>query len=197
MNLTEQEINKELNEIRGDMRFLDSIIYKDYNTKEVKLNERQVGVIQRLFKLFNKIDWQIAFNSYKELQFKDDEPLTKRKCGTPVKVRSCKDEHGSKTYFGILLGEIPLSISHEIDKNGIVTASRSQYNPAIFVPELDEVVFGCESWWGEIKSKKELDELITNDTIRDIWYIKLLTSMEKTDNKSLNLAGEKHPARLS
>jgi len=181
--LTEQEINKELEEIRGGMRLLDSIVYQDYKTGKGKLSEKQVEVVQQLFKLFDRLGWQIAFNSYKELRSADDKPINKSKCGAPVKVRSCKNEHGDKTYFGIFLGEIPLSIGHSIDKQGVVTASRSMYNPAIFIPELNDIVFGCESWWGEIKSKEELDKLITDDVIKNVWYVKLLH--KTTDNKSI------------
>jgi len=183
--LTEQEINKELNEIRSGMRLLDSIIYQDFKTIEGKLNKKQIEVVQRLFKLFDQLGWQIAFNSYKELKSADDTPINKFKCGTPVKVLSCKKEHGNKTYFGILLGEIPLTINHSIDKNGVVTASRSMYNPAIFIPELNDIVFGCESWWGEITSKEELDKLITDDVIQNVWYVKLLNAT--ADNKATAL----------
>jgi len=182
--LTEQEIKKELNEIRSKMRLLDSIVYQDYETSKGKLNKKQVEVVQRLFKLFDRLNWQIEFNSYKELKSADDTPINKVNCGTPVKIRSCKEGHGNKTYFGILIGEIPLSISHNINKNGIVTASRSMYNPAIFIPELNDIVFGCESWWGKITSKEELDKLITDDVIQNVWYVKLLNTT--ADNQALN-----------
>jgi len=171
--MEEQEINIELDKIRDGMRLLDSIVYVDYKTGEGRLTEKQVEIAQRLFKLFEKLSWQISFNSYKELKYSDDKPIRKSGCGTLVKVRPCGKEYKSKTYLGILLGDIPLSISHSIDKEGNVTTSRSMYNPAIFIPELKDIVFGCESWWGKIKSKEDLKD-ITDDTIKNTWYVNML-----------------------
>jgi hypothetical protein len=50
-------------------------------------------------------------------------------------------------------------------------------NPAIFVPDLNKVIFGYESWWGEIKSPEELRE-ITDDDIQNVWYVKALKMLE-------------------
>jgi len=83
-----------------------------------------------------------------------------------------------KTYFGILIGDIPLCLNSSIIEDTI-TVNRSMYNPAIFVPELKEIIYGCGSWWGEIKSEEELKELITDKTIEDVWYIKLLKEMNR------------------
>jgi hypothetical protein len=55
--------------------------------------------------------------------------------------------------------------------------SRQRYNPAIFVPELNDIVYGAASWWGEIEDEDELNDLITDDTIESVWYVKLLKKM--------------------
>ena len=55
---------------------------------------------------------------------------------------------------------------------GILTNSTMQ-NPGIFVPELRKIVYGCGSWWREIKSVDEL-EAITNEDIENTWYVQLL-----------------------
>jgi hypothetical protein len=58
-----------------------------------------------------------------------------------------------------------------------VYAEFCSYNPAIFVPELNKVIFGYESWWSEITTEEELNNVITDHTIENVWYVKLLKSM--------------------
>jgi hypothetical protein len=178
--MTENEIGEKLEELRKGMHLFDSIVYQDWKTGEGSLNEKQVEIVRELLKLFKKLNWQISFNAYKELKYDGTEPIDKRRCGTPVKVRSCRKEHDKKTYFGILLGDVALSISHSINDDGTVTAEHSMYNPAIFVPELNDIVYGCESWWSKIESEEELSKLITDETIKNVWYVKLLNEWEAT-----------------
>lgn len=102
------------------------------------------------------------------------------KCGTPVKVRPCSDNPENKTYFGILLGELPYSAtcSHN-SKTGVLTI-RSIDNPAIFIPKLNKVVYGCESWWAHAESPEDAEQIITDDDIENTWYIKLLRDIQKS-----------------
>lgn len=95
------------------------------------------------------------------------------KCGQLVKVRPCGEKYGDKTYLGIFLGDadIGLFISHHPDTKALNLTRH--YNPAIFVPELKEIVYGAGSWWGKIKSEDELKE-ISDDDIANVWYVKLL-----------------------
>jgi len=176
--MTNQELQQRLDEIRKKLQIFDTIVHQDIETGEATLNERQIECVQKLFKLFEELDWQVNFNEYKELKYIESDPIDQRKCGLPVKIRSCKKEHGDKTFFGIYIGRIPLAISHSIE-DGIVTAQKTRYNPAIFVPELNEIVYGCESWWGEIESEEELNKLIADDVINNVWYVKLLNSLSK------------------
>ena len=57
-------------------------------------------------------------------------------------------------------------------------------NPAIYVPELRKIVFGCESWWGEIQSPDEIKD-ITDDDISNVWYVKLVKAMENPERKEV------------
>jgi len=92
--------------------------------------------------------------------------------GTLVKVRPCGEEYGKKTYLGFYLGDLPLAITHSFnEKSGILKASTFD-NPAIFVPELGKIIWGCSSWWGEIKDENEIKD-ITDDDISNVWYVKL------------------------
>lgn len=56
-------------------------------------------------------------------------------------------------------------------------------NPAIFVPELNKIVYGCESWWRKIKSIDDFKG-ISKEDIENTWYIKLLKVMTQ-ENKDL------------
>ncbi len=176
--MTDAELKQELESIRSNMKYFDDIVHHDISTGEVTITSSQGKIVQKLLDLFGRLNWQLSLNSYKQLNYDNDTPvIRKRGCGTPVKVRSCKDEHGDKTYFGILIGDLPISISHSIDNEGNITAKRSFYNPAIFIPELNDIVLGCESWWGEIENEDELNNLITEETISNVWYMKILKNM--------------------
>lgn len=97
--------------------------------------------------------------------------------GTFVSIRSCKKEHGDKTRLGLLIGYVPIHAGVEFSKETKrLKFSVSGDNPAIFVFDLNEVVLGCESFWGAIESEKQLRE-ITNDDIQNVWYIKALKQL--------------------
>jgi hypothetical protein len=48
----------------------------------------------------------------------------------------------------------------------------------IFIPEVNEVVWGCGSWWGKIKSEDDL-KTITDEDINNVWYVKALNQLEE------------------
>jgi hypothetical protein len=179
--MKEKELQKILEKIRKNYKWLDTIINFDYEKNDKRyITQKQASLIKDLFQVFDTLNWQLAFNNYKELQYEERPAINKHKCGMPVKVKSCKKEHdNNKTYFGIYIGEIPLSISHSIDDDGVVTAKKTMYNPAIFIPELNDIVYGCESWWGKIKDEEDLKKLITDKVINDVWYVKLLNGLYK------------------
>lgn len=97
-------------------------------------------------------------------------------CGKLVKIKPCGEEYKSKTYLGILLGELPIGafISYYGDDRKIHV--NPHMNVGIFVPELKKIVYGCESWWSEIKNPEDFAE-ITSEDIENVWYVKLLKSM--------------------
>lgn len=179
--MNEKEIGKRLEEIRSNMTLFDGIVSYDFKTGKSFVSEKQADIISKLLDLFRDLCWQIAFNSYKELKYEYSKPVhyseKYMKPGTPVKVRPCGEKFGNKTYFGILVGEVATSISHSIDKDKNLNASLGQYNPAIIIPELGEIVFGYESWWGEIESKEDLENVITAETIKNVWYVKMLSEI--------------------
>lgn len=182
--MTEKELGERMEEIRGNMSLFDTVLSYDFRTGKNSVNEKQADIISKLLDLFRDLGWQIALNSYKELKYKDSKPVhyseKYMKPGTPVKVQPCGDRFGGKTYFGILVGEVATSVSHSIDKDENLTASLAHYNPAIIIPELGEIVFGYESWWGEIESKEDLEKVITDETIKNVWYVKMLSEIESS-----------------
>lgn len=95
----------------------------------------------------------------------------------PVRVRLCED---NRTYFGILLGEFPwMTRASYSDDTGELEISTTT-NPCILIPEINRVVFGAESWWGVIKPGEDISD-ITDDDIENVWYMKLLRSMDKEE----------------
>lgn len=177
--MTEKEMQDKLSEMGKGLRWIDTIVNQSHSDAEMYyVSERQAKLVRDMIDLFQSMSWQVRFNNYKELRFENDSPaVDTRTAGKPVRVRPCGKEYKDKTFFGILIGDVPLSVSHKIDDQGIVTAARSMYNPAIFVPELNKIIYGIESWWGEIKSEEELNKLITDELIDNVWYVKLLKGM--------------------
>jgi len=105
-------------------------------------------------------------------------------CGQLVKINPCGEEYGKKTFLGIMLGDLPISTTVSFHHDDQKLHIGAMTNPAIFVPELKKIIYGCESWWGEIESPDDLKD-ITNEDIQNTWYVKLLKSMVdsgETDN---------------
>lgn len=95
--------------------------------------------------------------------------------GRPVRIRLATEDN--KTYFGIYIGDIAMSSSVSIKEDSIV-CGWSFYNPAILVPELKKVVYGCESWWGFLKEGEEVEQ-ITDTDISSLWYVKAFNEANK------------------
>lgn len=183
--MNEIELSQALEEIRSKMTLFDAIVHMDLVDQEFRyyLNENQVTIVRELFDLFRRLNFQIRLNSYRKLEIEQSPKIDLRECGTPVKIRPVKKEYGQKTFFGILIGDIPLEITPQIDREGNLKICRSFYNPAIFVPELNQVIFGAESWWGRIESEAELEDMITDEDIQNVWYVKILKAMSKSTDQ--------------
>jgi len=95
------------------------------------------------------------------------------KVGKFVSIRPIGDEYEGKTFLGLYLGDIPVENLFQFEKETKKLHIIPMGNPAIFVFDLNKVVYGCESWWGPIESEDQLRQ-ITNDDIENIWYVKAL-----------------------
>lgn len=91
--------------------------------------------------------------------------------GTLVRIRPCDKECEGKTYLGLYLGDLALSATCAFNpQTGVLEVGHSFHNPAIWVPALKRIVFGCESWWGPIKSPEDMRD-ITDATINELPYV--------------------------
>jgi hypothetical protein len=102
--------------------------------------------------------------------------------GKFVAIRSVHDKDGDKTYLGLYLGEFAVSLGVSYDKDkGELTVQRHMYNPAIYVFDLNKILFGYESWWGIIKSEEQL-KTITDKDISNVWYVKALKQISNFED---------------
>lgn len=100
-----------------------------------------------------------------------------------VAVRPAGEQYAGKTYLGLYIGDIPIRASHAWDpKKQELNFYVGGNNPAIFVFDLNKVIFGAESWWGEIESEEKLKE-ITNNDIENVWYVKAFKQMVEREKK--------------
>lgn len=99
--------------------------------------------------------------------------------GNLVKIRPCKE---NKTYLGIHLGDGVLGnyISYNSETNILEISPNT--NPAIFVPALKRIVYGCESWWSTIESEEDFKDISDID-IDNVWYVKLLKDIDSNNKK--------------
>lgn len=104
------------------------------------------------------------------------ESYRKNDIGKFVKIKPCGKEYEDKTYLGIYLGDLIISphISHHPETKVLTVTGMT--NPAIFVPELKKIIYGCESWWSIINENTENLE-ITDENIENTWYVKTMKEM--------------------
>lgn len=105
------------------------------------------------------------------------------KAGTLVSIRPCNPQYQDKTYLGLYLGDIALGMKIQHDQeNGKLHLGYSFHNPAIFVFDLKEIIFGVESWWGKIESEEQLRQITDND-IENVWYVKALKQLHNAQGE--------------
>lgn len=127
------------------------------------------------------IEYPIEIKNIQTEKF-DYEGLYKNKVGKFVKIRLC-DEKDKKTYLGILLGELPTQhhITYDKEQNLNIKAIT---NPAIFVFELNKIVFGYESWWSVIEDASDAEKIhISDEDIDKTWYVQVLKNIIKEEKE--------------
>jgi hypothetical protein len=98
--------------------------------------------------------------------------------GKFVRISPCGKEYQEKTYLGLYLGELPVGfqITHNSETKELKVSFN--INPAMFVFDLNKIIYGCESWWGFIESENDL-KAITDADIENVWYVKALKMLSK------------------
>jgi len=71
---------------------------------------------------------------------------------------------------------LPIAIHTSFSSDTGILKNSTMNNPAIFVPELKKIIYGCESWWREIESVDDFTS-ISEEDIENTWYVKLLKSL--------------------
>jgi hypothetical protein len=100
-----------------------------------------------------------------------------------VAVRPCEEDFGDKTFLGLLVGDVALSVNFsdaglgEEDGTHVVEIGRSDYNPLILIPELGRTVLGCGSWWSIVKCPEDLKKISDAD-INSVWYVQAAKALE-------------------
>jgi len=105
-------------------------------------------------------------------------PALHRRGAKWVAVRSVNPKHGNKTYLGVLLGDMAQGVSASLNKDGVLSIGLGWHNPAMYVPDLHEVIFGSGSWWSPIEKPEDLRQ-ITDADIQNVWYVRALKEMEQ------------------
>jgi uncharacterized protein YjiS (DUF1127 family) len=169
-----EKLKKELSDAREQL--------KDYNKfiDLMRIKDDPKGILTRLNKTIGRIEMLVNASEIKEFEHPSNEAL-KQGSGKLVSIRPCDEKYGNKTYVGFYLGELSLGSSIQITDENKIQCNWSGYNPAIFVPELGEVIMGCASWWQKIKSVEQLKE-ITDDDIENVWYMKLMKEQLSKNN---------------
>lgn len=94
-------------------------------------------------------------------------------CGALCEISPCGEEYNGKSFIGIYLGDLPIAITTSHNRETGILTNRAMTNPAIFVPELKRIIYGCESWWREIESVEDFKG-ISKEDIENTWYVQLL-----------------------
>lgn len=162
--ITDDEVIEQMNKIFDD-EFMRQRLYKIGSVKETNFKEIREVVKVR----------DVTLPSLPDLEMHT---------GMLVAVRPVEKTYGDKTYIGIFLGQFPHLLFTTYDKNEKAIIVINRLNPAIFVPELKKIIYGFESWWKTIKSIQEFQE-ITDDDIKNVWYVKLLRKeLERVEKRS-------------
>lgn len=167
------EIEKELDELLAKCEEYSEFRYLESDNKAER-------TLSQIFERLRNLKTLARFSGIKDTIHPEDRPI--HPYGSPclVRVKPCAEEYGGKTFLGFLVGHAALSSRVSIKDNAIM-CDWGFFNPLIYIPENGRVVFGVESWWGEIKSAADLKD-ITDADIDSVWYVKALKAMTETES---------------
>lgn len=103
------------------------------------------------------------------------------KVGKYVAVRRAGENQPTK--LGLYIGDIPMGImaTRSGEDAEILTLSEGGMgNPAIYVFDEQQLVYGMESWWTVIDTPEKLKQ-ITDADINNVWYVQALKALSTAD----------------
>ena len=175
--MKKSELQKELSKVL-------KILGNDYNRFMDLFSDKPKGTLTKLTQTLRRIEMLLKMNKLKEVAHPTNKAIQTSsygKSGFMVKVRPCGEKYKNKTYLGFMIGDAAMGSSISI-KAKKIQLEWASYNPAMFVPELGEVIYGCGSWWSQIESEADLKDITDND-INNVWYVKALNYMAKKEKE--------------
>lgn len=150
-------------------------VTSDYNKMEhIFSDDEGIKSLNTLNHSIKQLMTLIKMSDIKEIEFPENKVIdTNSRDISLVKIRPCADEYKDKTFAGFYIGDVATSSSLKITDDNKLQLNYSSHNPAIYVPELNKIFYGYESWWGEIENLEELKE-ITDSDIENVWYVKAI-----------------------
>lgn len=104
---------------------------------------------------------------------------SRKSVGKFVAVRPCDKKYENKTYLGVYIGDVALRAATIFNPDtGVLSVGPSMHNPAMWVPNLNRLVFGAESWWGVLNKPEDLQQISDAD-IDNVWYVQALKGLSK------------------
>jgi hypothetical protein len=98
-----------------------------------------------------------------------------RGVGKWCSVRPASD---TNTYLGVYLGDLLIEAAPYFDTKTNKLIIMQRRNPGLWVPDLNRVVWGLESWWNVLQTPDDLKQ-ITDADIQGIWYVRALASLSE------------------
>jgi len=174
--------------ITKEQEFLEAIhkgleATKDFNSfKHLFSKDSATKELANIRFVLNQIESYLKMSTFKKIKFPSTLPLkpSNDKFNLVI-VRPAEEKYNKKTYLGFYIGDIALNSAIQLSEDSI-SCEWSNYNPAIYIPELGETVFGCESWWSQIESEEDFKK-ITDTDIENTWYVKLYRQMLDAKSK--------------
>lgn len=127
---------------------------------------------QQFLKVEGEIEFPLEVSALKLMTTRE---RREQQSGSWVSIRVVGE---AVTRLGVYLGDLGHSMTYTLDTRTKEVTVLLVRNPAIWVPDLKRVVWGCESWWGVIKTPEQLRE-ITDADINDIWYVRALRELQE------------------
>lgn len=174
--MTKKELESRLKNLDSKLKEIQRQIHEVYK-ESINSSEKEKlcpdWVAERLLCERKTIEYPIVVNGIHRDEIDVIQPSLMDPLAKWVAVRPVEEEYKGKTYLGIMLGDIATHVSCYFNEDGILSIGLAGHNPAMYVPDLNKIIWGYGSWWREIKTEKDLQK-ITDKNINNTWYVRAL-----------------------